>query len=50
LGLSHCDEKNPCPMHHSVVKIRKNMFKVLQHTSLHDLVTKQNNMELILKR
>lgn len=50
LGLSHCDEENPCPMHHSVVKIRENMFYVLQHTSLHDLVTKQKNMELILKR
>lgn len=50
LGLSHCDEKNPCPMHHSVVKIRENMFYVLQHTSIYDLVTKQKNMEMILKR
>ncbi|MDD4158657.1 MAG: Rrf2 family transcriptional regulator [Proteiniphilum sp.] len=50
LGLSHCDEENPCPMHHSVVKIRENMFQVLQHTSVYDLVTKQKKMEMILKR
>lgn len=50
MGLSHCDAENPCPMHHSVVKIRENMFQVLQHTSVYDLVTKQENMEMILKR
>jgi len=50
MGLSHCDAENPCPMHHSVVKIRENMFQVLKHTTLYDLVTKQGNLELILKR
>ncbi len=50
LGLSHCDEKNPCPMHHSVVKIRNNMFNVLAHTSVYDLVSNQQQIELILKR
>ena len=50
LGLAHCDADNPCPMHHSVVKIRENMFHVLQHTTVHDLVTGKKKEELILRR
>ncbi len=50
LGLAQCDANNPCPMHHSVVKIRENMFHVLQHTTVHDLVIGKKNEELILRR
>ena len=50
LGLAHCDANNPCPMHHSVVKIRENMFHVLQHTTVFDLVNNQKFATLILKR
>ncbi|NLY24022.1 MAG: Rrf2 family transcriptional regulator [Bacteroidales bacterium] len=50
LGLSHCDANNPCPMHHSVVRIRENMFHLLQNTTVFDLVVNKKNCELILKR
>jgi Rrf2 family protein len=50
LGLARCDANNPCPMHHSVIRIRENMFHVLQHTTVFDLVTNKKNAALILKR
>lgn len=50
LGLAQCDANNPCPMHHSVVAIRENMFHVLQQTTVHDLVSDKKKEELILKR
>ena len=50
LGLAQCDANNPCPMHHSVIRIRENMFHVLQHTTVFDLVNNQKFATLILKR
>lgn len=50
LGLAQCDANNPCPIHHSVVKIRENMFHVLQQTTVFDLVDNKRNAALILKR
>lgn len=50
LGLAQCDANNPCPMHHSVIRIRENMFHVLQNTTVYDLVYNKKNTALILKR
>lgn len=50
LGLSQCDANNPCPMHHSVVRIREKMFDVLQHTTVFELISNKENAVLILKR
>jgi len=50
LGLAQCDASNPCPMHHSVIRIRENMFHVLQSTTVFDLVNNNKNAALILKR
>lgn len=50
LGLKACDANHPCPMHHSVAKIRENMFQVLQQTTLFDLATGVNNNDYSLKR
>ena len=50
LGLARCDANNPCPMHHSVIRIRENMFHVLQNTTVYDLVYNKKNTALILKR
>jgi Rrf2 family protein len=50
LGLSECDGQHPCPIHHPVEKIRKNMRKVLQKTTVYELAEGLKNKESILKR
>lgn len=50
LGLSHCDENQPCPMHNAVTSIRKEMREVLQTTTLFELATGIGNKEFMLTR
>ncbi len=50
LGLSHCDENQPCAMHNTVTSIRTKMKKVLQTTNLFELATGIENKEFILMR
>ena len=37
LGLSECDNQNPCPLHEQWKQIRAEMVRLLDHTSLADL-------------
>lgn len=39
LGLSRCDETNPCPLHPFWAKIRDTYLDMLQKTSIKDLTT-----------
>lgn len=39
LGLKECSHTHPCPMHHKFVKVRNELKKVLETTSLYDLAT-----------
>lgn len=50
LGLDHCDEKHPCPMHYSIEEIRKEMRGVLQNTTAYELAVGIKNRETLLKR
>lgn len=50
MGLDHCDEKHPCPMHHSVEGIRKEMRDVLKKTTIYELAVGIKNSETLLKR
>lgn len=36
LGLSHCSEQYPCPLHHEFKKIRKEIHEALKSTRLSD--------------
>lgn len=49
LGLSECDECNPCPMHESFVNIREELKTMLKSTSIYELATeyKAGNSTLI---
>ncbi|SCD21252.1 DNA-binding transcriptional regulator [Proteiniphilum saccharofermentans] len=50
LGLNHCDETRPCPIHYSVEEIRKEMRGVLQNTTAYELAVGIKNRETLLKR
>ncbi len=50
MGLDHCDDEHPCPMHHSVEGIRKEMRNVLQKTTAYELAVGIQNRETLLKR
>ena len=50
LGLSHCNSKEPCPLHNTIDPIRKNMKRNLQDTTIYDIAIKLENKEAILFR
>ncbi len=50
LGLSHCDESQPCLLHHTVKEIREEMRDVLQATTIYDLATSIESKEALLMR
>lgn len=50
LGLSECNAAEPCPMHEKFVKVRSELRKMLETTTIHDLATKLQAGESILIR
>ncbi len=50
LGLSECDQSQPCPLHESFLKIREDLKSMLENTSVFDLATKFKAGETILMR
>jgi Rrf2 family protein len=51
LGLSECDDKNPCPVHHIVSPFKKSILEKFEHKSIADfaLEIKDNGSYLSLK-
>ncbi len=50
LGLKECSHLHPCPMHDKFVKIRNELKKVLETTSLYDLAVGLKEGKTILLR
>lgn len=50
LGLKQCDAQNPCPLHEDFVKIRVELKRMLNSTSMYDLAMKLKNGESVLIR
>jgi len=42
LGLSHCDAKNPCPLHDQYEEVRNNLIEMCQNSNLLDLTEEMN--------
>lgn len=49
LGFRNCNENRPCPVHHKFTKIRSDLKKMLETTSLSDLSKDINNGITYLK-
>lgn len=50
LGFQSCNENKPCPLHYKFVKIREDLRKMLEETSLLDLSDDINSGLTFLKR
>jgi Rrf2 family protein len=50
LGLSACNDKEPCPMHHQFVTVKRDLRKILENTTLYDLATQFMEGKSILTR
>ncbi len=50
LGLSECNSTQPCPMHDRFVKIRGELKRMLETTSVHDLAIGLKSGKTILMR
>ena len=42
LGLSHCDAKNPCPMHDQYEEVRNNLIQMCKNSTLRQLTEETN--------
>jgi len=49
LGLKQCSEKNPCPLHNQFKEIRNSISKLLETTTIKELVEKLDSNEVFLK-
>ena len=38
IGFKKCNEKNPCPLHHQVIEIRKQIINTYSETKINDLL------------
>lgn len=50
LGLSECNSKRPCPMHDKFVKVRSELKKMLETTTVYDLAVGLKSGKTILVR
>jgi len=50
LGLSECNPVEPCPMHDRFVKVRDDLKKMLETTTIYDLATKLKSGKSTLVR
>jgi Rrf2 family protein len=50
LGLKQCSEGKPCPLHQEFKKIREDLSRLLQHTSVGEFSTQLDKNRLFLKR
>lgn len=50
LGLPQCDARKPCPLHDHFLKVREDLRRMLERTSVHDLVNELKEGATVLKR
>lgn len=50
LGLPECDHDRPCPMHEHFLKVREDLRRMLQSTSVHELTHGMKDGTTFLKR
>jgi Rrf2 family protein len=50
MGLPHCSEKNPCPVHDHFKSIRQDLKNMLEKTDLKELTEEVKDGKALLKR
>ncbi|KAB1154669.1 Rrf2 family transcriptional regulator [Tenacibaculum aiptasiae] len=49
LGLRECNAKNPCPIHHKFIDIRRDLKTMLETTTIYDLIKSETGENKILQ-
>lgn len=49
-GLKHCDENNPCPLHHSYAPIRNAIDTLVRNETIQSLTSGNSNLEFVFSR
>ena len=50
LGLTGCNDKNPCPVHDQYTEIRTKLRAMLESTTVYDMATKlQSDVQILLR-
>ena len=49
-GLKHCDENNPCPLHHSYAQIRNAINFLVRNETIQSLASGNSDLEFIFSR
>jgi Rrf2 family protein len=49
LGLKACSQKNPCPVHHEYLEIKKNFLKMIENNTIKEFNEKLNSGKYFLK-
>ena len=50
VGLDHCSEESPCPIHHEYKPVRKMLYKIYKQTTLAQFKNSMNVNNILLKR
>lgn len=50
IGLKHCSEKNPCPLHHQYVEVRDKFLNMAEQNTIQNLANKIVSGEAVLNR
>jgi Rrf2 family protein len=50
LGMKECSSEHPCPVHYKFKKIRDELTKMLDNTSIYDLMSSYNDGFTFLKK
>lgn len=50
LGLPHCNDEKPCPLHHDFLKIRNELQHLLENSRLEDITDQLREGLVFLKR
>ncbi|MDO5665355.1 MAG: Rrf2 family transcriptional regulator [Bacteroidia bacterium] len=50
LGLTGCDDKNPCPVHNQFTEVRSKLVVMLESATVYDMATElRANMDILLR-
>ncbi len=50
LGLTGCNDENPCPVHHQFAEIRTKLTAMLASTTVYDMATElKSNIQVLLR-
>lgn len=48
IGLKHCTDEHPCPLHHEFIKVREELYNIFKNESIKSLAEKVRDGNAVL--